>query len=105
MTGDSDGLHEQTELPVRPKVVVSENNFDQPREVVWGHLSQVRGAVRDDRVEIVRQPRKHTFGRGTTDHGHARRLYKGSVSDALDVYRALDALFTGGEMEVDPDAE
>lgn len=87
--------------PVRPKVVVDPDEVDQPRRVEWGHLSQVRGRVADDRVRIVRQQRMHRFGQGTSDHGTPLPLYRGSLSDALDVYRALDALFDGGVAEVD----
>lgn len=89
------------EIPVRPKVVIDPDDVDQPRRVEWGHLGQVRGHVDNDRVRIERQSRMHSFQHGMSDHGRPRRLFKGDLSDALDVYRALDALFDGGVEEVD----
>lgn len=88
-------------IPVRPKVVISPDDVDQPRRVEWGHLLQVRGRVSDDQVHIERQKRMHRFGSGTHDHGPALTLYSGSLSEALDIYRALDALFDGGVLEED----
>lgn len=99
---DSDTL-DATDVPVCPKVTISPDEIEQPRRVEWGHLSQVRGTLDDDRVRIERQKRMHRFGQGTHDRGRPRPLYRGSLSDALAVYRALDALFDGGAMEVDDD--
>jgi len=92
-----------TDTPVRPKAVVSPDDIDQPRTVEWGHLQQTRGTVKDDRVRIVRQTRRHDFGRGTRDSGPERVLLHVSLGQAMQVYRALDALFDGGVMEGDGD--
>lgn len=96
---------ESTDLPVRPKISPDADDIPQPRRVEWGHMSQVRGALVDDRVEILEQGRIHRFGHGTSDHGTPLPLYRGDLARALKVYRALDALFTGGEMEVGQDHE
>jgi len=90
-----------TDHPVRPTATVAPDDVGQPRRVEWGHLSQVRGRVAGDHVEVVRQDRRHQFGAGTRAVGRPRRLYDGSLTEALDVYRALDALFTGGVREVE----
>lgn len=97
-------MSESNGRPVRPKVAIDPDDINQPRSVEWGHLSQVRGTVADDRVRIERQGRIHRFGHGTSDRGTPLPLYSGSLRDALDVYRALDALFDGGVMEDDNDA-
>lgn len=94
-------LQTNPHVPVSPKTTVTPDDIEQPRRVEWGHLSQIRGRVRDDRVRVVRQKRMHRFGHGMHDHGPARPLFVGSLCDALDLYCALDALFTGGAEEVD----
>lgn len=94
---------DETTVPVRPKVVLNPDDVPQPREVQWGHLTQYTGAVRDDEVRITQQTRKHSFGEGTIPTGPRRPLYEGSLWEAHKVYKALEALFAGGVMEVKDD--
>lgn len=92
---------ESAEYPVAPKVTVAPEDIPQPRRVEFGHLTQYRGSLADDRVTVERQKRMHKFGQGTHDHGPALTLYRGSLDEAFRLYKALDALFTGGATEVD----
>ena len=82
----------ETELK-RPRVELEANAIDQPATVEWGHLTQVRGRLDGGTVRIVRQKRTHTFGSGTTDSGPGVPMYHGKLEEAVEVYRALDALF------------
>lgn len=95
MTGPDSGRI----FPVQPKIHIGPGDVDQPRRVEWGHMSQVRGRVADDRVRVERQSRKHSFRRGMSDSGPSIPLFSGSLTDAVNVYVALDALFDGGEYE------